>query len=65
MDYLHFKDVIYCNLKPTNIIVVKREPMVIKIMDFGLAKCFDILLKMFYSTYLYVAPEVYTGAYSN
>ncbi|KAL2273116.1 hypothetical protein FJTKL_04926 [Diaporthe vaccinii] len=58
LEYLHSKHVTHRDLKPTNIIIVEREPMCIKITDFGLAKRSD-QLRSCCGSGLYAAPEVY------
>ncbi|KAG6211182.1 hypothetical protein E4U50_002403 [Claviceps purpurea] len=63
LGYLHANKITHRDVKPDNILIVSREPLVVKLTDFGLSKMIDsaeTFLQTFCGTLLYCAPEVYT-----
>ncbi|KAF3768292.1 kinase-like protein, partial [Cryphonectria parasitica EP155] len=66
LDYLHSNRITHRDLKPANILVPQRNPIHIKITDFGLAVARSQQLKTNCGTALYLAPEVLSEAcYTN
>ncbi|EXJ67368.1 CAMK protein kinase [Cladophialophora psammophila CBS 110553] len=60
--YLHRRNITHRDIKPDNILIASRNPLVVKLSDFGLSKCVtdqETFLKTFCGTLLYCAPEVY------
>jgi serine/threonine protein kinase len=56
---VHGEDIVHRDIKPENILVQSREPLHIKLSDFGLSKA-TTSLQTFCGTHLYAAPEIYT-----
>lgn len=63
LSHLHVKEVAHRNLKPKNFLVEMNPFFRVVITDFGFAKIVtnNMLLKTFYGTYKYLAPEVFPG----
>ena len=64
LEYLHHANITHRDIKPDNILIKSRDPLVVKLTDFGLSKVItneDSFLKTFCGTLLYCAPEVYPG----
>ncbi|KAK5056699.1 hypothetical protein LTR84_012231 [Exophiala bonariae] len=62
LGYLHRRNITHRDIKPDNILIASRDPMIVKLSDFGLSKCVtdqETFLKTFCGTLLYCAPEVY------
>lgn len=62
VDYLHQCKVTHRDIKPDNILIQTRDPLVVKLSDFGLSKWIsneETFLKSFCGTLLYCAPEIY------
>jgi calcium-dependent protein kinase len=66
LNYLHSKNVIHRDVKFENILIVDREKMKIKLIDFDLACFYDPsseFAKKSCGTPGYIAPEVFTNNY--
>ncbi|KAI9772280.1 MAG: hypothetical protein M1840_001029 [Geoglossum simile] len=63
LDYLHRNAVTHRDIKPANILVDSRDPLSIKVADFGLAKETSDLVT-FCGTRQYLAPEAYCCQYT-
>ncbi|RPA77009.1 Pkinase-domain-containing protein, partial [Ascobolus immersus RN42] len=66
VGYLHQQGVTHRDIKPENILVSSKNPLVVKLTDFGLAKAIandQSMLKTFCGTMLYLAPEVFPEHY--
>lgn len=64
LEYLHKRNITHRDIKPENILIASREPLNVKLSDFGLSKQItsdDANLQTFCGTILYCAPEVYPG----
>ncbi|KAF7942660.1 uncharacterized protein EAE97_006114 [Botrytis byssoidea] len=62
LKYLHSINVTHRDIKPDNILCQSRNPLHVKLTDFGLSKMIDTedtFLHTFCGTLLYCAPEVY------
>jgi serine/threonine protein kinase len=58
LDCVHDQGIVHRDIKPENILVETRDPLHIKLSDFGLSKATSSL-KSFCGTHLYAAPEIY------
>ncbi|TGJ88508.1 hypothetical protein E0Z10_g252 [Xylaria hypoxylon] len=63
--YLHEKHVTHRDLKPTNVMVSSRQPIHVKLIDFGLAINKEELMESYVGTPYYFAPELATKSYNN
>lgn len=64
LSYLHEQKVTHRDIKPDNILIASKDPLVVKLTDFGLSKVITddtTELRTFCGTLLYCAPEVYPG----
>lgn len=62
LGYLHRRNITHRDIKPDNILIASKSPLIVKLSDFGLSKCVtdqETFLKTFCGTLLYCAPEVY------
>lgn len=61
LDYIHRRGIAHRDIKPENILIGSRNPLHVKLSDFGLSKAVDheTFLRTFCGTLLYCAPEVY------
>jgi serine/threonine protein kinase len=64
LEYLHSRTIVHRDLKPKNILVRDREPLYVKIADFGLAQS-ESVLRTYCGTQLYCAPEIGSGHYTD
>ncbi|KAI0964812.1 kinase-like domain-containing protein [Xylaria arbuscula] len=64
LDYLHHLPMAHRDLKPENIMVVSRQPIHIKLSDFGLATSSITSMKTFCGTLPYCAPELCGAKYT-
>lgn len=63
LKYLHEGGITHRDVKPDNILISTRNPLHVKLTDFGLSKMIDseeTFLRTFCGTLLYCAPEVYS-----
>ncbi|KAK0107536.1 hypothetical protein ONS96_003343 [Cadophora gregata f. sp. sojae] len=63
LKYLHEGGITHRDVKPDNILIQSRDPIHVKLTDFGLSKMIDseeTFLRTFCGTLLYCAPEVYS-----
>ncbi|KAH7397951.1 putative Serine/threonine-protein kinase RAD53 [Cadophora sp. MPI-SDFR-AT-0126] len=63
LEYLHAGGITHRDVKPDNILIQSRDPIHVKLTDFGLSKMIDseeTFLRTFCGTLLYCAPEVYS-----
>lgn len=63
LKYLHNMKITHRDVKPDNILINTRQPLHVKLTDFGLSKMIDseeTFLRTFCGTLLYCAPEVYS-----
>ncbi|XP_071942501.1 myosin light chain kinase, smooth muscle-like [Antedon mediterranea] len=60
MQFMHDKKIIHLDMKPENILCVRKNSNKIKIIDFGLAQEFKDGLKVSCGTPEFLAPEVVT-----
>ncbi|KAL8331149.1 hypothetical protein RB593_001887 [Gaeumannomyces tritici] len=63
LGYLHQNNITHRDVKPDNILIQARDPLNVKLTDFGLSKMIDneqTFLRTFCGTLLYCAPEVYS-----
>jgi serine/threonine protein kinase len=62
LEYLHRRNITHRDIKPDNILIASRDPLIVKLSDFGLSKSVknqETFLKTFCGTLLYCAPEIY------
>ena len=62
LEYLHRRNITHRDIKPDNILIASRDPLIVKLADFGLSKSIknqETFLKTFCGTLLYCAPEIY------
>ncbi|TVY64158.1 Maternal embryonic leucine zipper kinase [Lachnellula suecica] len=59
LSSVHEADIVHRDIKPENILVQSREPLRVKLSDFGLSKA-TTNLETFCGTHCYAAPEIYT-----
>lgn len=63
LKYLHDSRITHRDVKPDNILIYSKDPIHVKLTDFGLSKMIDseeTFLRTFCGTLLYCAPEVYS-----
>ncbi|XP_048470668.1 myosin light chain kinase, smooth muscle-like isoform X3 [Rhincodon typus] len=60
LQFMHQQSIVHLDLKPENIVCVDKNGMLIKIIDFGLARKLDCSgsVKVMFGTPEFVAPEV-------
>ena len=61
LEYLHHRGVVHRDIKPSNILVESRDPLSVKLADFGLAQVAAPGLETVRGTFPYVTPEIYYG----
>ena len=61
LEYLHLQGIAHRDIKPTNILFKSRRPFHVKLADFGMAKSASAL-RTECGTYLYTAPEIWSGS---
>lgn len=62
--FLHSRGMIHRDLKPANILVQRRDPLHIRVADFGLASDASTF-KTYCGTQDYMAPEIGRGSYTS
>ncbi|KAI3329480.1 kinase-like domain-containing protein [Ustulina deusta] len=65
LAYLHERHLTHRDIKPANIVVPTRNPIHVKIVDFGLATVKEGTIKSFVGTPRYNAPELRRKSYTN
>ena len=58
LDYIHSKGLVYCKIKPENILISLTTPVVMKWADFGLTKLTDSSGSVDNESSFWMAPEV-------
>lgn len=64
LEYLHSQKVMHRDIKPGNILVCSRRPVLVKMADFGFAKAQMEDNRSYCGTGFWMAPEVGTRLYS-
>ncbi|KAF4955445.1 hypothetical protein FGADI_4555 [Fusarium gaditjirri] len=64
LSYIHGKHIIHRDLKPTNILIMTRQPILIKLADFTASTTNDVP-SSYCGTPKYMAPEIPSGSYNS
>ncbi|CVL08114.1 uncharacterized protein FMAN_14222 [Fusarium mangiferae] len=63
LSFIHVKDIIHRDLKPTNILIMTRQPILIKLADFTASTTKDVP-SSYCGTPKYMVPEIPNGSYN-